>query len=383
MLEVDRDARKRLPPTYCPLPPPTPPRPPHSATSSSTHHRRRLANVAAHSLEHTDRRHCLVYSPAMCIADDEAAERNFNAFCFWRQPLLELKDTEEATPRLSQRPHHRQLGPGEASMQGSRSQRLPPATEETVRECLRGHPEESAAAPLGGERAAAEQPPRVRPPLELEVPLDEQTAGLLAGGAGERLLGLLGRLSSHLGHGSRFSRAAEALQSDVQALRTESAGPERQGLENSAREVQRGGVEVLGFSDAASPSGGAAGSTLRPQVMASVESMLRLLETSPGGPTPAALEAQFAPAVQQFLPTPASPAAVQRLLASQVRWEEAPRETARRGHCPICLEALSDAVLQMPCSHLFHLECLTQWLGTRNSCPVCRHLLPTEDEPMA
>ncbi|EOD25132.1 hypothetical protein EMIHUDRAFT_206253 [Emiliania huxleyi CCMP1516] len=54
-----------------------------------------------------------------------------------------------------------------------------------------------------------------------------------------------------------------------------------------------------------------------------------------------------------------------------------------RGHCPICLEALSDAVLQMPCSHLFHLECLTQWLGTRNSCPVCRHLLPTEDEPMA
>ncbi|EOD07947.1 hypothetical protein EMIHUDRAFT_217957 [Emiliania huxleyi CCMP1516] len=261
----------------------------------------------------------------MCIADDEAAERNFNAFCFWRQPLLELKETEEATPRLSQRPHHQQLGPGEASMQGSRSQRLPPATEETVRECLRGHPEESAAAPLGGERAAAEQPPRVRPPLEVEVPLDEQTAGLLAGGAGERLLGLLGRLSSHLGHNSRFSRAAEALQSDVQALRTESAGPERQGLENSAREVQRGGVEVLGFSDAASPSGGAA-----------------------GGPTPAALEAQFAPAVQQCLPTPASPAAVQRLLASQ---------------------ALSDAVLQMPCSHLFHLECLTQWLGTRNSCP--------------
>ena len=54
---------------------------------------------------------------------------------------------------------------------------------------------------------------------------------------------------------------------------------------------------------------------------------------------------------------------------------------------PICLEDLEDTcvVLQMPCSlhHVFHQDCLTEWLSTRNSCPVCRHALPTEKDHTA
>ena len=36
-------------------------------------------------------------------------------------------------------------------------------------------------------------------------------------------------------------------------------------------------------------------------------------------------------------------------------------------------------VILMPCTHQFHNECLIPWLEKHNTCPTCRHELPTDD----
>ena len=40
-----------------------------------------------------------------------------------------------------------------------------------------------------------------------------------------------------------------------------------------------------------------------------------------------------------------------------------------------------ERVQEMPCSsgHAFHSVCLAPWLAKQNSCPICRHELPTDD----
>ena len=50
--------------------------------------------------------------------------------------------------------------------------------------------------------------------------------------------------------------------------------------------------------------------------------------------------------------------------------------------CPICFEAIVDdsrPCTQLPCLHVYHKDCITTWLRMRNTCPTCRHSLPTDD----
>ncbi|KAF2306583.1 hypothetical protein GH714_019590 [Hevea brasiliensis] len=50
--------------------------------------------------------------------------------------------------------------------------------------------------------------------------------------------------------------------------------------------------------------------------------------------------------------------------------------------CAICKDVLSigTEVNQLPCLHLYHPACILPWLSARNSCPLCRFELPTDDK---
>ncbi|KAK6120685.1 hypothetical protein DH2020_045571 [Rehmannia glutinosa] len=45
--------------------------------------------------------------------------------------------------------------------------------------------------------------------------------------------------------------------------------------------------------------------------------------------------------------------------------------------CSICLEDFTEGLISMPCSHVFHGDCITQWLRTSHYCPICRFQMPT------
>ncbi|XP_058784718.1 E3 ubiquitin-protein ligase CIP8-like [Vicia villosa] len=64
---------------------------------------------------------------------------------------------------------------------------------------------------------------------------------------------------------------------------------------------------------------------------------------------------------------PAAPSCIEGL--KMVTIEEAEK-------CTICHEDFNVGVC-MPCSHMFHTNCIKDWLNVGNSCPLCRFQLPT------
>ncbi|KAI3822620.1 hypothetical protein L1987_10215 [Smallanthus sonchifolius] len=49
--------------------------------------------------------------------------------------------------------------------------------------------------------------------------------------------------------------------------------------------------------------------------------------------------------------------------------------------CAVCKEEMRQArdVCELPCEHQFHWMCILPWVIKRNTCPCCRHRLPTDD----
>ncbi|XVE80690.1 hypothetical protein DITRI_Ditri15bG0001000 [Diplodiscus trichospermus] len=50
--------------------------------------------------------------------------------------------------------------------------------------------------------------------------------------------------------------------------------------------------------------------------------------------------------------------------------------------CAVCKDVLPVGieVNQLPCLHVYHPSCILPWLSARNSCPLCRYELPTDDK---
>ncbi|PIN05664.1 Anaphase-promoting complex (APC), subunit 11 [Handroanthus impetiginosus] len=50
--------------------------------------------------------------------------------------------------------------------------------------------------------------------------------------------------------------------------------------------------------------------------------------------------------------------------------------------CAICKDSFTvgTVINQLPCYHLYHPSCIIPWLSARNTCPLCRYELPTDDK---
>ncbi|XAR60636.1 Ubiquitin--protein ligase [Bertholletia excelsa] len=73
---------------------------------------------------------------------------------------------------------------------------------------------------------------------------------------------------------------------------------------------------------------------------------------------------------------PASKAAVESMPTIEI----VDGHITSESHCAVCKEAfvLGSEAREMPCKHIYHSDCILPWLSLRNSCPVCRHELPTD-----
>lgn len=51
--------------------------------------------------------------------------------------------------------------------------------------------------------------------------------------------------------------------------------------------------------------------------------------------------------------------------------------------CTVCHDDFQaeGTVLELPCHHCFHEDCILPWLKEHNTCPVCRHKLPEGQRP--
>lgn len=75
---------------------------------------------------------------------------------------------------------------------------------------------------------------------------------------------------------------------------------------------------------------------------------------------------------------PASISVVQNLPSVVVTEDDMEHNNAL---CAVCKDdfAVGEQAKQLPCLHRYHGDCITPWLGIRNTCPVCRYELPTDD----
>ncbi|KAK8686243.1 hypothetical protein V6N13_125270 [Hibiscus sabdariffa] len=75
---------------------------------------------------------------------------------------------------------------------------------------------------------------------------------------------------------------------------------------------------------------------------------------------------------------PASKSVVENLPSVVVTQEDVVNHNVL---CAVCKDEvnLGENMKQLPCAHRYHGDCIIPWLGIRNTCPVCRHELPTDD----
>lgn len=77
---------------------------------------------------------------------------------------------------------------------------------------------------------------------------------------------------------------------------------------------------------------------------------------------------------------PASKSAIERLPTMKI--SERDFEDEPKKECCICFLdfEVNKEVCRLPCGHIFHTDCVAQWLRKKNTCPECRWELETDDQ---
>merc|ERR1719436_101167 len=78
-----------------------------------------------------------------------------------------------------------------------------------------------------------------------------------------------------------------------------------------------------------------------------------------------------------------NPAQAADISALPTRTLENTEHLGEQTKCLICLEEFGDGdeVKTLPCLHIYHQKCVERWLGTDNSCPVCKTPIGQEENP--
>jgi E3 ubiquitin-protein ligase RNF115/126 len=78
-------------------------------------------------------------------------------------------------------------------------------------------------------------------------------------------------------------------------------------------------------------------------------------------------------------PPPASEDAVSKLPRIKISSEQI---DSKMDPCSVCQceFELDEEAVKLPCDHTFHADCILPWFKMNNSCPVCRHELPTDNK---
>jgi E3 ubiquitin-protein ligase RNF115/126 len=77
-------------------------------------------------------------------------------------------------------------------------------------------------------------------------------------------------------------------------------------------------------------------------------------------------------------PPPASEDAVSKLTRIKISNEQIDLKM----DCSVCQceFEMDEEAVKLPCDHTFHSDCILPWFKMNNSCPVCRHELPTDNK---
>ncbi|KAK7262486.1 hypothetical protein RJT34_30060 [Clitoria ternatea] len=89
---------------------------------------------------------------------------------------------------------------------------------------------------------------------------------------------------------------------------------------------------------------------------------------------------QFAQIEMNGFGRPENPPASKAAIESMPTVEIGEAQVGADAHCAVCKEAfeLHAEARELPCKHIYHSDCIVPWLSVRNSCPVCRHELPSD-----